>query len=402
MAQDSTVIKETIGALDDYVLLGRSGLRVSPLCLGTVTFGEKFGLGSNFEESKKVFDYYYEKGGNFFDTANAYNFGESEEFLGKYVADKRSHVVIATKYAGMPIWLLLHNENSLFNIYLPFIHKIYKENASALMPNPRYNPNAGGNHRKCLAENLDESLKRLGTGYIDIMYVHVWEFRTPIEEVMRSLDDVVRSGKVLYVALSDAPAWVLSRANTMAELRGWSQFIGLQTRYNILNRSMECDIQTACAELDVGIVPWGCIAEGFLTGKYTRESAANLMTSDNMNSQRFNSVKRSAANEQNWKILDEITAIAAETKRSPAQVALNWISQKPGITSPLIGARTKDQLVDNLGALEFKLTPEQMARLDDISAPKEIPFPYSIYSNLEKYVGKGIQIPAKYKPIFMM
>ncbi|KAF0469853.1 aldo/keto reductase [Gigaspora margarita] len=293
MAQDSTVIKETIGALDDYVLLGRSGLRVSPLCLGTVTFGEKFGLGSNFEESKKVFDYYYEKGGNFFDTANAYNFGESEEFLGKYVADKRSHVVIATKYA---------------------------ENASALMPNPRYNPNAGGNHRKCLAENLDESLKRLGTGYIDIMYVHIWEFRTPIEEVMRSLDDVVRSGKVLYVALSDAPAWVLSRANTMAELRGWSQFIGLQTRYNILNRSMECDIQTACAELDVGIVPWGCIAEGFLTGKYTRESVANLMTSDNMSSQRFNSVKRSAANEQNWKILDEITAIAAETKRSPAQV----------------------------------------------------------------------------------
>ncbi|RIB27348.1 aldo/keto reductase [Gigaspora rosea] len=375
MAQDSTDTKETIGALDDYVLLGRSGLRVSPLCLGTATFGEKFGLGSNFEESKKVFDYYYEKGGNFFDTANAYNFGESEEFLGKYVADKRSHVVIATKYT---------------------------ENASALIPNPRYNPNAGGNHRKCLAENLDESLKRLGTGYIDIMYVHVWEFRTPIEEVMRSLDDVVRSGKVLYVALSDAPAWVLSRANTMAELRGWSQFIGLQTRYNILNRSLECDIQTACAELDVGIVPWGCIAEGFLTGKYTRESVANLKTSDNMSSQRFNSVKRSAANEQNWKILDEITAIAAETKRSPAQVALNWISQKPGITSPLIGARTKAQLVDNLGALEFKLTPEQMARLDDISVPKEIPFPYSVYSNLEKYVGKGIQIPAKYKPIFMM
>ncbi|CAG8715159.1 8887_t:CDS:2, partial [Racocetra fulgida] len=208
-----------------------------------------------------------------------------------------------------------------------------------------------GNHRKSLVENLDQSLKRLGTGYIDLMYVHVWEFRTPIEEVMRSLDDVVRSGKVLYIAISNAPAWVLSRANTMAELR---------------------------------------------------ESAANLEMPDTMRSQRVNSIKRLAENEQNWKIFDEVTTIAAETKRTPVQIALNWISQKPGITSPLIGARTKAQLIENLGALEFKLTPEQMARLDAVSAPKEIPFPYSIYSNLEKYVGKGMQIPDKYKPIFMM
>ncbi|CAG8741055.1 17397_t:CDS:2, partial [Cetraspora pellucida] len=259
-----------------------------------------------------------------------------------------------------------------------------------------------GNHRKSLVENLDQSLKRLGTGYIDLMYVHAWEFRTPIEEMMRSLDDVVRSGKVLYIAISDAPAWVVSRANTMAELRGWSQFIGLQTRYNLLNRSLECDIQTACAELDVGIIPWGCIAEGFLTGKYTRESAAKLEIPDNLRSERVYSIKRSAENEKNWKILDEVMAIATETKRTPVQVALNWISQKPGITSPIIGARTKAQLVENLGALEFKLTPEQMARLDDVSSPNEIPFPYSIYSNFEKYIGKGMQIPDKYKPAFML
>ncbi|CAG8467141.1 34254_t:CDS:10 [Racocetra persica] len=338
MAQDSTNIKETIGALDDYVLLGRSGLRISPL-------------------SWRI------------DTANAYNFGEysekSEQFLGEYIADKCSQVVIATKYT---------------------------ENSTVLMPNVKYNPNAGGNHRKSLVENLDESIKRLGTGYIDLMYVHAWEFRTPIEEVMRSLDDVVRSGKVLYIAISDAPAWVVSCANTMAELRGWSQFIGLQTTYNLLNRSLEYELQTACAELDVGIIPWGCIAEGFLTGKYTRESVTNLEMPVNIRTE----------NEQNWKILDEVIAIAAETRRTPVQVALNWISQKTGITSPIIGARTKAKLVENLGALEFKLTPEQMARLDTVSAPKEIPFRYSIYSNLEQYVGKGIQIPDKYKPVFMM
>ncbi|CAG8819315.1 27923_t:CDS:2, partial [Racocetra persica] len=225
-------------------------------------------------------------------TANAYNFGESEQFLGEYIADKRSQVVIATKYT---------------------------ENSTALMPNVRYNPNAGGNHRKSLVENLDQSLKRLGTGYIDLMYVHMWEFRTPIEEVMRSLDDVVRSGKVLYIAISNAPAWVVSRANTMAELRGWSQFVGLQTRYNLLNRSLEQDIQTACAEHDVGIIPWGCIAEGFLTGKYTRELAANLEMPDTMRSQRVKSIKRLAENEQNWKIFDEVTSIAAETKKTPVQ-----------------------------------------------------------------------------------
>ncbi|CAG8731324.1 26481_t:CDS:10 [Dentiscutata erythropus] len=328
MAQDSTEIKETIGALDDYVLLGRSGLRVSPLCLGTMTFGEKFGIGSNFEECKNVFDYYYEKGGNFFDTANIYNFGESEQFLKEYIADKRSNVVLATKYTM---------------------------NSTAMLPNVRLNPNGGGNHRKSLVENLNESLKRLGTGYIDLMYVHAWEYRTPIEEVMRSLDDAVRSGKVLYIAISDTPAWVFSRANTMAELRGWSRFIGLQTRYNLLNRDLEYDLQSACAELDIGIIPWACIAEGFLTGKYTRESIAN---SDKSN-MRGNLVVRHAQSEQNWKILDEVMAIAAETKRSPVQ-------------------------------------------LDAVSAPKEAPFPYTVPRMLEGFIGKGIQTPDKFKPVLKM
>ncbi|RGB35830.1 aldo/keto reductase [Rhizophagus diaphanus] len=364
MAQDSTSPFKTTKALDDYVLLGRSGLRVSPLCLGAMTFGEQWGIGTNKEESKKVFDLYYEKGGNFFDTANMYNFGDSERFLGDYVSDKRSDVVIATKYSC---------------------------NTTAFQKDKRFNPNFGGNHRKSLVENLDESLKRLNMSYVDILYVHLFEYRTPIEEYMRSLDDIVRSGKALYVAVSDIPSWALSRSNTIAELRGWSPFIGLQTRYNLLDRSMEFDLQPACAEHDIGIIPWGIIAEGFLTGKYTRESA----NSDS----RGQSIAKHAQSEKNWKILDEVTAISKEIDRSPVQIALNWIQQKPGITSPLIGAKTVTQLEENLKSLEFKLTPEQMKRLDDVSQPAELPFPYSFVDQFDKYVGKNIEVPNKFGSI---
>ncbi|KAF0484067.1 aldo/keto reductase [Gigaspora margarita] len=321
--QDTTYIEETLGALNDYVLLGRSGLRVSPLCLGTETFGEQWGIGTNYEGSKEVFDYYFENGGNFVDTSNNYNFGESERFLGKLIAEKRSQIVVATKYSA---------------------------NVTASMNNTRFAPNAGGNHRKSLVQSLDESLKRLGIGYVDIIYVHAYAFRTPIEEIMRSLDDSVRSGKVLYIAVSDSPSWMISRANTMAELRGWSQFLALQTRYNLLNRSMEFDLQPACAELNIGICPWGCVAEGFLTGKYTKKSVNNLKNKNG----RYPSILRLANVERNWEILDEVINIAAEVKKSPAQVALNWILQKPGVTSPVIGARTKAQVIENLKALEFK------------------------------------------------
>ncbi|RIA85482.1 aldo/keto reductase [Glomus cerebriforme] len=373
MSQDTSSPTKTTKALDDYVLLGRSGLRVSPLCLGALTFGESWGIGADKDESKKVFDLYYEKGGNFFDTACVYNFGESERFLGDYVSDKRSDVVIATKYTS--------NASALRS------EERYNQkpgNKSAI----RYNPNGGGNHRKSLVENLDESLKRLNMSYVDIFYVHAYEYRTPIEEFMRSLDDV------LYVAASDIPSWAFSRANTIAELRGWSPFIGLQTRYNLLDRSLEFDLQPACAELDVGIIPWGIIAEGFLTGKYTRESSTGLKVG-----MRNNSVTKLSKVEKNWKILDEVKAIAEEIGRTPVQVALNWTQQKPGITSPLIGARTVAQLEENLKSLEFKLTPEQMKRLDEVSKPTEIPFPYSFFNILDKNFGKNIEVPNKFESI---
>ncbi|RIA83683.1 Aldo/keto reductase [Glomus cerebriforme] len=367
MAQDSTTPIKTTKALDDYVLLGHSGLRVSPLCLGAMTFGESWGIGANKDESKKIFDLYYEKGGNFFDTACNYNFGESERFLGDYVSDKRSEVVIATKYTS---------------------------NVTAMQSDKRFNPNYGGNHRKSLVENLDASLKRLNMSYVDILYIHFYEYRTPIEEFMRSLDDVVRSGKVLYVAASDIPSWALACANTTAKLRGWSPFIGLQSRYSLLDRSLEFDLQPACAELDVGIIPWGIAAEGFLTGKYTRESNTALRTD-----YRNKSVSSHSKIEKNWKILDEVKAIAEEIGRTPVQVVLNWTQQKPGITSPLIGARTVTQLEENLKSLEFKLTPEQMKRLDEVSKPTELPFPYSMTDRFDNFLGKNIEVPSKFESV---
>ncbi|KAF9366666.1 hypothetical protein BGX34_011061 [Mortierella sp. NVP85] len=359
---DSSAINKTLTALDNYVLLGKSGLRVSPLSLGTMTFGEEWGFGNNKEACKKIFDTYHEKGGNFYDTANIYTNGDSERFLGEYIADKRSECVIATKYSINPA------------------------TTEALAGrHTRPNPNAGGNHRKNLVETLDGSLKRLGTGYVDLLYVHLWEYRTPINEVMRALDDVVRAGKALYVAVSDTPSWVVSSANTMAEIRGLTPFIGFQTRYNLLNRSLESDIQPMCADIGIGIVPWSVLAEGFLSGKHSRDQK-------NTDSKRKGQVNSHLKNERNWRILDEVKTIAQECSRTPAQVAVNWILQKPGITSPLIGARTLEQLQDNLNALEFTLSQEQMARLDHVSNPIEWPFPQDVVRNLDRFTGMGMEI----------
>ncbi|KAF9186192.1 hypothetical protein BGZ51_002201 [Haplosporangium sp. Z 767] len=356
-------INQTLTALDNYVLLGKSGLRVSPLSLGTMTFGEEWGFGNNKEACRKIFDRYYEEGGNFFDTANIYTNGDSERFLGEYIADKRGQCVIATKYSINP-----------------------SMTEALAGRHTRPNPNAGGNHRKNMVESLDASLKRLGTGYVDVLYVHLWEYRTPVQEVMRALDDVVRSGKAHYVAVSDTPSWVVSSANTMADLRGLTPFIGFQTRYNLLNRSLESDIQPMCADLGIGIVPWSVLAEGFLSGKHSKDGG------NDSSSKRKGQVNSHFKNDKNWQILDEVKAIAKECNRTPAQVAVNWTIQKPGITSPLIGARTFEQLEDNLGALKFTLSPEQMARLDRVSDPKEWPFPQDVARNLDKFIGLGMEI----------
>ncbi|ORX70943.1 aldo/keto reductase [Linderina pennispora] len=336
-------------SLDEYLQFGRSGIRVSPVALGAMTFGSNSGFGVDFEESRKVFDHYYEQGGNFVDTANVYSNGDSERYLGDLISDKRSDIVLASKYTANP--------------------KVGAKFAG-LEPG-RINPN-GGSGRRSLAESIDASLKRLRTGALDILYMHVFDWSTPIEETMRALDDVVRSGKAHYVAISGSPSWVVARANTIAELRGWTQFVGLQTKYSLLERSYEYDLLPIAAEFGMATVPWGILDSGFLTGKYERSTAKDLQVT----SLRTAIVKKQTEDDKNWEILDEVKAIAQEIGRTPAQVATNWTLQRPGITSILAGARTVDQLQGNLQALEFTLTPEQIARLDTVSKPDSrcIPF----------------------------
>ncbi|GES99330.1 aldo/keto reductase [Rhizophagus clarus] len=301
--------------------------------------------------------------------ACVYDFGRNERFLGDFVSDKRSEVVVATKYTC--------------------------NTAAVLESDKRFNPNFGENYRKSVVENLNESLKRLNMSYVDILYVYFYEYRTPIEEIMRSLDNVVRSGKVLYVGISDTPYWALTRANTIAELRGWSPFIGLQSHYNLLDRSLEFDLQPACVELDVVIIPWSIVADGFITGRRTNESIADITD------YRTQTIANYSKYEQNWKVLNEVFDISKEIDGSPLQVALNLTRQKPGITSPLINAKNLTQLEENLKSLEFKLSPEQMRKLDHVSQStgREVPFPYSITNILDGYIGKNIQVPNKFASI---
>ncbi|KAJ1962820.1 hypothetical protein GGI12_002418 [Dipsacomyces acuminosporus] len=370
---DSTTIDTALTALDEYVTLGRSGLRVSPVTLGAMTFGEQGGLGANFEESRKVFDHYYESGGNFIDTANIYTNGDSERFLGDYISDKRSDIVLASKYTISPAF----------------------GGILAGTPLNRPNVNSGGNGRRSLAESIDASLKRLRTGSLDVLYVHMYDWLTPIEETIRALDDVVRSGKAHYIAISDAPAWVVSRANTIAELRGWSQFIGLQTKYSLVDRSYEYDLLPAASYLGLGTVTWGILESGLLTGKYPRPAPSSTPKEPTTFREAF---ALGAADEKAWAIVDEVKAVAQEIGRTPAQVATNWTLQRLGVTSILAGARTVDQLKQNLEALTFTLTPEQIARLDKISepAPTQIPFSTRFVKNggWATYIQPGKSKPA--------
>jgi aryl-alcohol dehydrogenase-like predicted oxidoreductase len=222
----------------NYQLLGKSGLRVSELCLGTMTFGEDWGWGANKDESCKMFDAFAKAGGNFIDTADGYTSGTSEKMVGEFIAQDRERFVVATKYS--------------FNC----------------KPG---DPNAGGNHRKHMVEALNGSLKRLGTDYVDLYWVHAWDELTPVEEVMRGLDDLVRGGKVLYVGISDAPGWWIARANTIAELRGWTQFAGLQIEYNLVERTPERELIPMAAALGLGVTAWSPLASGLLTGKYLQK-----------------------------------------------------------------------------------------------------------------------------------
>ncbi|MCC6221217.1 MAG: aldo/keto reductase [Deltaproteobacteria bacterium] len=314
---------KNITELSNYRLLGRSGLRVSPLCLGTMTFGTDWGWGSSKDVCREIFDTYVERGGNFIDTANFYTGGTSERMLGEFIKRLRTRLVLATKYT------------------------------LCIAPG---DPNAGGNHRKSLVNSVETSLKNLKTDFIDLLWLHIWENRTPIDEIMRALDDMVRSGKVLYIGVSDTPAWKISQANTMADFRGWSPFIALQIEYNLTERTAERDLLPMAKDLNLAVTPWSPLAGGFLSCKPISETKES--------GKRDLSKKLS---ETNLRIADKVREVAEITGRTSAQVALNWLLQKPEVTSPIIGARTTEQLEDNLAALDFCLASEHLVELDNVS-----------------------------------
>ena len=316
-----------------YKLLGRSGLRVSELCLGTMTFGDDWGWGAPKEESKMMFDLFVEAGGNFIDTANNYTNGTSEKFVGEFVKADRDHFVIATKYT------------------------LSERNAD---------PNFGGNHRKNMRRSVEGSLRRLDTDHIDLLWLHMWDGLTPVEEVMRALDDLVRDGKILYAGISDTPAWVVSQANTLADLRGWTSFVAYQGDYSLASRAPERDILPMTNALEMSFLAWGLLEGGELTGKYNSPSSEP---------------KRSEGTSQRIKNLAAtLMDLASDTGRTPSQIALNWARQKPYRIIPILGARTENQLKDNLGCLDFELTEEQIKCLEEAS-PIDLGFPHSFLAS---------------------
>lgn len=340
--------------LDQYVTLGRSGLRVSPLCLGTMTFGKEWGWGSTVEDSVAIIDAYLDRGGNFLDTANIYTKGHSEKIIGDHLGRhpaKRDRVVIATKFMGN------------------------------MFPG---DPNGGGANRKSLMNACEESLRRLQTDHIDLYWAHFWDKSTPWDEMMRALDDLVRSGKVRYIGFSDHPAWVCAAAQYEAIFRDWSPAIALQIEYSLLERTVEGELLPMARHLGMGVTPWSPLKGGILTGKYTR---------DKMPEEGDGRYKEDSKHltEKTFKIVDALAAIAEETSATPAQVALKWVQDRPGVTSAIIGARTMSQLQANLGALDINLTDAHRATLDELSQPA-LNFPHDFLIGVRTGIQNGTTV----------
>jgi aryl-alcohol dehydrogenase-like predicted oxidoreductase len=324
----------------NYRLLGNSGLRVSELSLGTMTFGEEWGWGAAKDESRKIYDAYREAGGNFIDTANLYTNGASEQLLGEFMQGHRDEMVLATKYS----------------------------NAA-----PGNDANAGGNQRKNMMRAVEASLKRLRTDYIDLYWLHIWDRITPVEEVMRAFDDLVRQGKVRYAGVSDAPAWWVAQANTLACLRGWSPFIGLQIEYSLIERTVERELLPMAKALNVTVVAWSPLAGGILTGKYhSGENTATARFSSDMMQEFL------PARERQDRVVAALRAVSTETGHPPAQIALAWLRYRDIPVIPIIGARKLAQVQDNMASLSLSLTSQQVGTLDEASHI-EPGFPQNMY-----------------------
>src|SRR6516225_4644962 len=325
----------------NYRLLGNSGLRVAEISLGTMTFGEDWGWGSSKDEARKIYDAYRAAGGNFIDTANMYTNGTSEEFLGDFMREHRQSVVLATKYS----------------------------NAMA-----GTDPNAAGNQRKNMMQAVEASLRRLKTDYIDLYWLHVWDQMTPAEEVMRGFDDLVQQGKDLYVGVSDAPAWWISKANTIAAFRGWTPFVGLQIEYSLIERTVERELIPAAKDLRLTVTAWSPLAGGVLSGKYATGDTQDARYSSEMMRQWLPDKERTA------RVVDALQNVSKQAGRSKAQIALAWLRYRPVPVIPIIGARKISQLQDNIASLEVSLTPEQVALLDEASKIV-LGFPHDFYTH---------------------
>jgi aryl-alcohol dehydrogenase-like predicted oxidoreductase len=347
-------------SLDQYVTLGRSGLRVSPFCLGAMTFGEDLGWGSSVEESQQIIDRFCELGGNFIDTANLYTKSHSEKIIGDHVgrsSARRDRLVIATKFSA--------------NLY----------------PG---DPNGGGSGRKSIVAACENSLRRLQTDYIDLYWLHNWDVHTPMDETMAALEDLVRAGKVRYLGVSDTPAWKIVEANLTARFRGWSAFIGLQIEYSLLERSVEQELVPMAREFGLGITPWSPLKSGALSGKYTRQNAGQIKADRGFLSDSFFS-------EKTYAIVDELGTIAKAHDSTVARVALAWVQAQPGVTSTIIGARRLAQLEDNLQAFDVELTSEELSRLDALTKPT-FGFPQSMQPLFPAIHNGGTSVNGVYAP----
>jgi aryl-alcohol dehydrogenase-like predicted oxidoreductase len=333
-----------------YRRFGTTGLRVSELFLGAMTFGEQGGVGAPLEECRKIVDAYADAGGNVVDTAINYRGGASEEFLGELLLGRRDRFVLATKYT---------------------------------VSRDREDPNGAGNHRKNLRLSLDTSLRRLRTDYLDIYWVHMWDPQTPIEETMRALDDEVRAGRILYVGISDTPAWIVSQANTLAAWRGWTAFAGLQVPYSLLQRDIERELLPMAESFGMTVAAWSPLAGGILSGKFTREQAPEAGTR----------IDASSITEQQLKVAAAVQSVAGELGVTPSQVAIGWTRARSQNIHPIIGARRLDQLLDNIGAADLDLPGAAIAQLDD-AAEIDLGFPATFIRETSPWVFGASSLPS--------
>ncbi len=337
----------------EYLYLGRTGLKVSELCLGAMTFGRE----STEAESQLMLEYFAEAGGNFIDTADVYGGGASETILGRWLKGKRrDDFVIATKVRF-----------------------------------PTGNgPNDQGLSRKHILSSVEASLLRLDTDYIDLYQVHGWDPGAPLEETLHALDTLVRSGKVRYLGASNLAGWQLQKAIDVSRQNGWEAFTCLQPLYNLLDRSVEWELIPVCLNEGVGVIPWSPLRGGWLSGKYRRgmQKPPEGTRVEDATRYGWGEAWEIYNHERTWRIIDELLAVAGEAGKTPAQVALNWLLQRPGVTAPIVGARTRQHLEDNLGATGWKLAPDHLDRLNQVSQVEPLPYPYGFLIGLEKERGR--------------